>query len=268
MSTNNPKIHTVTGQVMPANAFIVETANADVVIDSTLTVSDSRLVKAKLEALDKPLAAVLITHAHPDHYAGLAQIVEDKTPIIALEEVADVIRRDDASKNEIVDPMMGDEWSSVRPFPNQTLQDGESVTFDGVRFKVLDMGAAESPANSIWHIEGTNIYFVGDLVYHNMHAYLADGCYQEWLGALDKWHEALPEDALLYQGHGDAPVSKAKLSWQRTYIERFVEAVRSSSGEGLEQQVIQKMKDFLPNEDLLFLMQLSIASIKEQLGGL
>lgn len=265
MSIHNPIIHTVTGQLMPVNAFIIETEGAAIVIDSTLTISDSRLIKAKLEALAKPLAAVLITHAHPDHYAGLAQFVENDTAIVALREVDDVIRRDDDLKHEIVAPMMGEEWPRVRPFPNQRLKDGEHVAFDGVSFKVLDMGAAESPANSIWQLEGTSAYFVGDLIYHDMHAYLADGYYREWLAALSKWEELLPEDALLYQGHGATPVSKAQLGWQRKYIEAFVKAVEANEGEPLEQQVIEAMKAFLPNDDLLFLMQLSIAPLKEAL---
>ena len=265
MST--PLIHTVTGQVMPVNAFIVETKNAAIVVDSTLTVSDSRLVKTRLEALNKPLAAVLITHAHPDHYAGLAQFTKDSTPIIALKEVNEVIRQDDAMKNEIVAPMMGGEWPTVRPFPNQTLQDEERISFDGVSFKIMNIGVAESPANSIWHLEGSSAYFVGDLVYNKMHGYFADGYHHEWLTALDVWAKALPEDAVLYQGHGDTPVLKAQLDWQRAYIERFIDAVKRASGENLEQQVTKDMKSFLPNDDLLFLMQLSVAPAKEQLGG-
>ena len=36
-----------------------------------------------VEALGKPLRAVLLTHSHPDHYAGLAQIIaDDDVPII------------------------------------------------------------------------------------------------------------------------------------------------------------------------------------------
>ena len=92
MSEANILIHQIEGKVMPVNAFIVETANSAVVVDSTLTVSDSRAVKAKLESIGKPLVAALITHAHPDHYAGLAQIVESSTPIIALRSVDEIIK--------------------------------------------------------------------------------------------------------------------------------------------------------------------------------
>jgi glyoxylase-like metal-dependent hydrolase (beta-lactamase superfamily II) len=45
------------------------------------------------------LAGLAITHPHPDHYAGLAQILGDReVPIVATREVDAVIRRDDATK--------------------------------------------------------------------------------------------------------------------------------------------------------------------------
>ena len=148
----------------------------------------------------------------------------------------------------------------------QTLEDDENVTFDGVSFKIIDTGPGESPANSIWQLEGEKpIYFVGDIFYHDMHAYLADGYYNEWLEALTKWESLLPDNALLYQGHGKVPSSKTQLQWQRRYIETFVQAVKTAQADAIEQQVTDKMKEFLPNDDLLFLMKLSIPSMQKRL---
>ena len=66
------------------NAYLVETAAGVVAVDSLLTVSESRAMRQALERLGKPLEAVLLTHSHPDHYAGLAQLVAgDDVPIIA-----------------------------------------------------------------------------------------------------------------------------------------------------------------------------------------
>ena len=100
------------------NAYLVETAAGVVAVDSLLTVSDSRAMREALEQLGKPLHAVLITHSHPDHYAGLAQLVaDDDVPIIAPQGVIDTIARDDAAKDSIVGPMFGDEWPKHAHLP-------------------------------------------------------------------------------------------------------------------------------------------------------
>ena len=57
------------------NAYLVETSTGVVAVDGLLTVSASKAMRDGLERIGKPLRAVLVTQAHPDHYAGLAQIV-------------------------------------------------------------------------------------------------------------------------------------------------------------------------------------------------
>jgi glyoxylase-like metal-dependent hydrolase (beta-lactamase superfamily II) len=48
------------------NAYLVETDNGVVAVDSLLTVTESRAMRAAPERLGKPLLAVLLTHSHPD----------------------------------------------------------------------------------------------------------------------------------------------------------------------------------------------------------
>jgi glyoxylase-like metal-dependent hydrolase (beta-lactamase superfamily II) len=270
--TSEPTIHRypLAHEGAFVNAYLVETESSVVAIDSLLTVSESRALRAGVERLGKPLQAVLLTHSHPDHYGGLTELVAgDDVPIIAPQGVIDVIARDDEAKEQILRPMFGDEWAAERTFPNTPIRDDESVTFDGATFTVIDLGPSESPHDSPWVLgEDERTVFLGDQIYGQKHCFLADGFYQEWLRNIEFLRERLPSDAVFHVGHG-GPVGPAGWDWQRGYIETFLEAVGSADWSNAEQahaSVVATMKRYLPTDELLFLMELSIEPVANQLG--
>jgi glyoxylase-like metal-dependent hydrolase (beta-lactamase superfamily II) len=173
------RIHRFQASLFPVNAYVVESSEACVVIDSTLGVSDGIALRARVDALGKPLAAVVVTHAHPDHYGAITSLVEGlDVPLVSVAGVADVIRRDDDAKEQILRLMFGAEWAARRTFPNTVVRDGQEVTLGGTTFRVLDLGPGESPHDSMWLLtdEGrVTGAFCGDLAYDHMHGYLADG---------------------------------------------------------------------------------------------
>jgi glyoxylase-like metal-dependent hydrolase (beta-lactamase superfamily II) len=270
--SHEPAIHRypVSDQGAFVNAYLVETESGVVAVDSLLTVSESRALRAGLEALDKPLLAVLLTHSHPDHYAGLTELVAGaNVPIIAPQGVIDVIARDDPLKDQIVGPMFGDEWPATRTFPNTPIADGESLTFDDAVFTVIDLGPGESPHDSPW-VLGTDeqIVFLGDQVYGRKHCFLADGFYEQWLENIETLRGRFGSDTMFLIGHG-GPVGLGDFDWQRGYIETFLEAVTSadwSKPEGAHAAVVARMKEYLPTDELQFLMELSIEPVAAELG--
>jgi len=252
------------------NAYLVETASSLVAVDSLLTVSDARAFRSQVEQLGKPLRAVLLTQAHPDHYGGLTELVAgDDVPIIAPQGVIDAIARDDEVKEQILRPMFGDEWAQQRTFPNTAIADGSSVTFDDAVFTVLDLGPSESPHDSPWVLgEDERVVFLGDQIYGRKHAYLADGFFREWLQNIERLRDRFPEDSVLYLGHG-GPATGEDWDWQRSYITTFVDAVEAADWtrpEVAKTSVVAVMTDFLPTDELQFLMELSIEPVAAKLG--
>jgi glyoxylase-like metal-dependent hydrolase (beta-lactamase superfamily II) len=246
---------------MKVNAFVVEGPRGTVLVDGMLTISDAGKVRAALDATGKPLAGIVVTHPHPDHYAGLAHIVgQDDVPIVATTDVDAVIRRDDHIKETIVGPMMGREWPVQRLFPNRQVSDGDAVTLGGLTFRVRSLGPGESFADTLWVLEDDTV-FAGDVAYNGMHSYLADGQWRSWLAVLERLERELPPSATLHVGHG-APGGKELLRQQRRYIEVFVDAVQRHAdavAAGDTAPVVSDMTGEQPSEDLLFLMELSIA---------
>ena len=264
------RVHRHVGEAMPVNAYLVETPGGLVAVDTTLTVSDGRALRRRAEELGKPLRAVLITHAHPDHYAGGVELVgSDEIPIIAAKGVDEVIRRDDEVKEEVVGPMFGDEWPRERRFPDRTMSDGQSVDFDGVAFTLMDLGPGESPHDSVWLVgDERQVAFAGDAAYQRMHCYLADGYWESWLANIKRLREELSPDAEVHFGHGD-PMPASPLDWQEGYINSFIEAIEKadwSDRDAAKAQVVGRMTDYLPSEELRFLMELSVEPVATKLG--
>jgi glyoxylase-like metal-dependent hydrolase (beta-lactamase superfamily II) len=254
---------------MAVNCFVIHGPDGLVVVDGMLAVTDARPVRHAIVAADRTLAGVVITHPHPDHYAGLAHLVgDDDVAIVATRAVDEVIRRDDHAKNEIVGPMIGDEWPSTRPFPNYLVEPGDAVTLGGVTLDVVEAGPGESPCDSLWYLDPSTV-FAGDIAYNGMHAYLADGHWEDWLATLARLEHDLPGDATLHVGHGPSGDTHL-LAAQRHYIETFIAAVTDNAervAAGDHTPVIAAMQDLLPSEDLLFLMDLSIDPVLAMLNS-
>jgi glyoxylase-like metal-dependent hydrolase (beta-lactamase superfamily II) len=254
----------------PVNAYLVEGERQLVAIDGTLTVSGGRAVRERIEGIGKPLAALLLTHAHPDHYGGAGEaIAGSEAPIVATAGVDAAIRRDDQAKEELLRPMFGDEWPAERAFPTRIVEPGEELAFGDIELKVRDLGPGESPHDSIWLLgEDHDTVFSGDQAYNHMHCFLADGHWESWLANLDRLAADLPAGVRLLPGHGDQ-AGREVLDWQRGYIERFVGAVRDadwSDPERAKQAVVEAMASYLRTDDLRFLMELSVEPVAAKLG--
>jgi len=258
-------------QPFPVNAYIVEGAEGLVIVDALLTVSASRDLRRQAEAIGKPIKAVLLTHPHPDHYAGLSTVTAGlNLPIIAQAGVDNVVRRDDDEKDRIVGPMFGAEWPKNRAFPNERVSDGARLAFgSGLAFRAVDIGPAESHHDSMFILEGDRpAAFIGDLTYDLMHSYMADGEADGWRRAIARFQTELPEDMLLYVGHG-APTTPALLQWQRTYLDKFESAIGAADWQDrtkASEMVVGAMRGYLPTDDLVFLMKLSIEPTAKRLG--
>jgi glyoxylase-like metal-dependent hydrolase (beta-lactamase superfamily II) len=256
------------------NAYLIETPRGVIAVDATLTESSSRGLRARLDSLGKPLLAVLLTHGHPDHYNGVTNLLAGAAvPVIATVGVDSVIRASDAAKEAQWRPMFGAEWPARRSFPTRTVDDGETVSFDGVALTVHALGPGESHHDAYWLLEGPpKVAFVGDVVLHGVHAYTADGHTAAWIANLDRLARELADVDTIYPGHGE-PGGPELLTWQRAYLDVYRGAVAGLSGgratlsEAAKGKLVERMKAFLPNERLAFLIPLGADPVAAELAG-
>ena len=75
-----PAIHTYRAAEpgLFVNSYLVEGESGVVVVDTNLLASDIEALCARATALKKPLRAILMTHAHPDHFNGVLSLVRER----------------------------------------------------------------------------------------------------------------------------------------------------------------------------------------------
>ncbi len=170
------KIHTYTSkeQLLHVNAFVIETEEGVIVVDTTLTMSDSLALKKMIDAFQKPILGILLTHAHPDHVAGTYNISRNgEVPIFVLQSVFDLMKATEAAKHAQWTSAFGAEWIPKWVYPNQIVKDNEVIQPGNIKLRVLDLGAGgDCDANSIWLMEDESAVFIGDFIYNGNH----NGC--------------------------------------------------------------------------------------------
>jgi glyoxylase-like metal-dependent hydrolase (beta-lactamase superfamily II) len=258
------------------NAYLIETRAGVVAIDATLTESDSKALRREVEALDKPLLAVLVTHPHPDHVAGITNLVAGYAPkIIATQAVVDLMRKLEEPKRRQWTPVYGAEWVQRWTYPNEVAKSGENVSFDGVTYSVLDLGAGgDSEANSVWFIEAPQrTVFLSDLVFNGTHSYVADGYLLAWLANLTRLEHLCERIDIAFPGHGSPGAPAELIARQREYLLTLASHVkelsedRATLTDEAKKEIERRMTQRYPNAGLSFLIGMSAEPIARELRG-
>ena len=221
-----------------------------------------------------PLLAAFVTHAHPDHFNGLPFVAGDDVPVYATAGVASTIAAIADAKRAQWQPVYGDEWPDHHRVPDHHLADGETVTVGGLAVEAHAVGPAESHADAFFIVRGAApapVAFIGDLAFHGVHPYTADGHSGQWLAALDPLVETL-RTMRLYPGHG-APADVALLADQRRYLMMYREVVHRLAGgspaldEDRKQQLVGAMNRFLPDAPLSWMIDLGADAVAAELAA-
>jgi glyoxylase-like metal-dependent hydrolase (beta-lactamase superfamily II) len=272
-----PVIHTYRAAEpgLNVNSYLVEAESGVVVVDTNLLVSDIEALRTRLRALKKPLLAILVTHPHPDHFNGVAALVQDQeVPVYAAATVSKVIEQIAEAKREQWSPVYGPEWPAQAYFPDVLLADGDRVQLGELSFTVRELGPAESHADSYFLLAADGrppVAFVGDLAFHGTHPYTADGHSARWLAALDLVAGELAGVGTLYPGHGD-PAGPGVLAEQRRYLLYYRELVRRLAGgepqlpDAAKAELDAGMQAFLPAAPLTWMIGLGADAVAAELA--
>ncbi|MCB9959404.1 MAG: MBL fold metallo-hydrolase [Rhodospirillaceae bacterium] len=297
MAAVSPIIHRHTSDALDliVNVFLVETAEGLVLVDGAVACSFAAEVRRHIAKIGKPVRAALLTHGHPDHYTGIAEILDGAdVPIYARAGAVAQMREREATERAGMATAFGDDFPKSVRIPDKVLDDGASIAFDGITFALADYGAAESDSDGTWTcidpVDGTQHVFPGDLIYNNMHVFMKDGHAETWLEALDRLAHRHPYGTRFYPGHG-VPCGHEMIHWTRAYIHMYLETLGfllnaqgktaplgpnrlpdMKTGDGALDQagkdrLAATLLSFLPNEDLINLAKWGLDETVSKLGG-
>jgi len=213
------------------NSYWIEGETGVALIDAQLLPSDARRLAQQIKATGKPLAGVIITHPHMDHFGGLPVLrdILGDFPVYASKVTRDTIP---AVHSQILGAYrmpnaFGEALDSRVPEITHLLEDGDTLTLGGVALQVFVLGPGEAADNLIVYQEDLKAVFAGDTFYPFTHYYLGEGRISGVLGHLNYLKAHFGPDTYVMPGHND-PGRMASVDTQIRYVAKLVALVRAA----------------------------------------
>lgn len=224
-----------------ATSTIVSGERDAILIDPQFAKSEAKKVAAAIKASGKNLTTVYVTHAHPDHYFGLAVMKEEfpNAKLVALPDAVPAIERGWPGRREFWYPTYGEELPSATPVLPTALAKPE-LELEGEVFPITGGLTGDGPGNSMMWIPSLRAVIAGDIIFNQVHfGQPADNT--AWEASFAKIEALKP--AMVIGGHSKIGVqhTPAVIDWMRQYTKDFrAFKAQSKSAEELKQKVLAK----------------------------
>jgi len=167
-----------------------------VLVDTFLTIEQSRKLLDWVVAGGKTLTAIYVTHGHGDHFFGLAPLLE-RFPNAKAVATPAVVK----AMHEQLSPASIENWK--RLFPKQIpdrllaaepLERGQ-LELEGHSLIAIDTGRTDTAHSTSLHVPSIGLLVAGDAVYNGIHPNLGETDTQsrnEWIAVLDRLEALKP----------------------------------------------------------------------------
>ena len=214
-------------------AFIVG-SDGVVVIDSGPSLRyGQQLRQAIAQVTDKPVALVINTHHHPDHFLGNQAFAD--VAIGALAETRTAIGAEGNAFAENLYRMSGSWMKGTEVLaPNRTLSAG-ALAVAGRRLRLLAFDGHTGADLAIFD-EASGVLFAGDLVFNQRAPTTPHADIAHWLQSLTALEKITGERGfrVLLPGHGQPASNAAPIRQTRAWLEWLAARMNEAARAGLE----------------------------------
>lgn len=213
------------------NTGVIEAPQGLIIIDSGPSLRYGQQMRRALG--QGPLAMVINTHHHPDHFLGNLAFVD--TPIAALPATIEAIARDGNAFAENLYRLSGDWMRGTEVLaPNRRLQPGvQEIAGRRLRLIALD---GHTGADLAVYDETSGVLFTGDLVFNGRAPTTPHADIAHWLQALDQLAAITREPGFraLVPGHGAIAHDDAPIRQTADWLRWLRETLQAAARNGLE----------------------------------
>ena len=203
---------------MMANVVFVVTSVGVVVVDTGASVQIGEMALRRLRTLtDRPVVAIVNTHAHGDHFLGNEAFVQAAGPGLPIHAHPAARAQIEGTAGNLWRSLL-ERWTNgatlgtrVVP-PNRNAGPGEVLRLGDTQLRFHHHGRAHTDADLCVEVVEDGVVCVGDVAMNGRIANMDDGSYLGTLKTFDELERAVP-GALWVPGHGRA--SRSLLAEQR-----------------------------------------------------
>ena len=221
-----------------------------VLFDAQLLQGEAEKVVEMIKDLKKQLKAIFITHAHSDHFFGLATF-QKAFPDVKIYAHPDVVR--DAQKTaqhqiiamkQLFKPLNQDLIPDTVAIPEPYIP--LTYSLEGQYIQIIPSLTGDIAPSTAYFIPSIDTMIAGDIVYNNVHPWTIDTNNKErnhWIASLQQLKTYNPR--IVIGGHKDITQSDSSdsIDFMINYLTRFNQAIDTL---GTAAEVIEHMKQQFP----------------------
>lgn len=225
------------------NSLLAETSNGPVLVDTKVATAARDLYRRIEQLAGRGPVTVINTHHHADHIGGNFAF-RRHARVVAH---ANVRPRIGATLDQHIRPALDFETGAAltaEDFAAHLQLEREMELDRGLVMRLYHFGFAHTDNDVVVHLPDLNILHTGDLVFHELHAFIdraARGTTTGWQRALQQATALCDEETTVVPGHGEVADQRA-LAAQIDYFDQLRGIVQQSIRDGLSREQVVALK--------------------------
>ena len=213
------------------NSCFVDMGKSYLVIDSGPTYNYAKQAYSLIKKIkNQPIAFVVNTHAHDDHWLGNSYYKQLGVDIIGSAAFKNEVKVTTTRMQRNVTKQAYK--NTTQEFPNSFIKDKKTITITNQKVKFSRVhDKAHSSSDLLVYIPSKSALFMGDLVFNDRIPSLRDGNINRWIEELEKAKSG--DYTFIIGGHGSL-VNHHSIDITLTYLIELRNELRKALNEGLD----------------------------------